>query len=250
MQGLRTRLDGRDVLDDPQVVTQRSEALSNRSHVEARFVDSESLQLSDFVAVIKECLGELCARYEFRAPSTDAAQDQRGEERIEERLVLERRRHGAEFTATIDGQSMEIEFSGLRERHVRLKVRHVDVEVGDELQGSMSNISLHGRLGDGTEESHERMQRAINELWMFTGDLFDMDEVDAELIKSGVGVDKAPVKILWSKHVEELLLKATLVKPVDTFMLRGSLSGKHTEHLGFLLAEMQYLQRTFSGAKW
>lgn len=106
------------------------------------------------------------------------------------------------------------------------------------------------RLGDGTAESHERIQGAINELWMFTGDLFDMDEVDAALIKDGIGVDMGPVKVLWNKHVEDLLMKATLVKPPDTFMQSGSRAGKHSEHLGFLLAEMQYLQRTFSGAKW
>ncbi len=106
------------------------------------------------------------------------------------------------------------------------------------------------RLGDGTPESHERVQRAINELWMFTGDLFDMDEVDALLLKEGVSIDLKEVKGKWENHVAELLEKATLQLPVQTFMQAGSRAGKHTEHLGFLLAEMQYLQRTYPDVKW
>jgi ring-1,2-phenylacetyl-CoA epoxidase subunit PaaC len=106
------------------------------------------------------------------------------------------------------------------------------------------------RLGDGTPESHERIQNAIDELWMYTGDLFDMDETDSLLIKEGIAVDLKPVKEKWNDHVAEILKKATLKIPAQTFMQRGSREGKHTEHLGFLLAEMQYLPRTFPNAKW
>ena len=96
------------------------------------------------------------------------------------------------------------------------------------------------RLGDGTDESHGRIQTSINELWMFTGDLFDSDG-DFNLNE---------VKIKWEKHVAEVLTKATLTIPSAVFMQTGSLQGKHTEHLGFLLAEMQYLPRTYSDSKW
>lgn len=106
------------------------------------------------------------------------------------------------------------------------------------------------RLGDGTAESHERIQNAINDLWMFTGDLFEMDEVDAVLIKEGIASDMGPVKEKWNAHVGEIVKKATLQIPAQTFMQRGSREGKHTEHLGYLLAEMQYLPRTFPDAKW
>lgn len=106
------------------------------------------------------------------------------------------------------------------------------------------------RMGDGTAESHERIQNALNELWMFTGDLFDMDAVDELLIKEGIAVDLSPVKQKWNAHVAEVVEKATLKIPAEAFMQRGSRDGKHTEHLGFLLAEMQYLPRTYPNAKW
>lgn len=106
------------------------------------------------------------------------------------------------------------------------------------------------RLGDGTAESHERIQTAINDLWAFTGDLFDMDEADTCLIKEEIAVDLKPIKEKWFNHVSEILKKATLQIPAQTFMQSGSREGKHTEHLGYLLAEMQYLSRTFPHAKW
>lgn len=106
------------------------------------------------------------------------------------------------------------------------------------------------RLGDGTAESHERIQNSINELWTYTGDLFDMDEVDSLLIKEGVAVDSKRVKEKWEKHVAEVFEQATLKTPAQAFMQKGSREGKHTEHLGFLLAEMQYLPRTYPNAKW
>jgi ring-1,2-phenylacetyl-CoA epoxidase subunit PaaC len=123
---------------------------------------------------------------------------------------------------------------------------------------SLKEISYHLRhssqwvlrLGDGTSESHQRIQNAINDLWMFTGDLFDMDEMDAVLIKDGIAVELKPIKEKWNKHVAEIIEKATLKIPEQMFMQRGSREGKHTEHLGFLLAEMQYLPRTYPGAKW
>ncbi len=106
------------------------------------------------------------------------------------------------------------------------------------------------RLGDGTQESNERLQNGINELWMYTGDLFDMDEVDALLIKEGIAPDLNKIKSLWQKQVDEVLAKANIKKPADEFMQKGSRDGRHTEHLGFMLAEMQYLQRSYPGAKW
>jgi ring-1,2-phenylacetyl-CoA epoxidase subunit PaaC len=106
------------------------------------------------------------------------------------------------------------------------------------------------RLGDGTEESHERAQNALNALWMFTADLFDMDEVDVLLIKEGIAPDLAPIKAKWEQRVGEVLKKSTLQLPTTTFKQKGSREGKHTEHLGFLLAEMQYVHRAYPGVKW
>ena len=106
------------------------------------------------------------------------------------------------------------------------------------------------RLGDGTDESHTRMQTALNELWMFTSDLFDMDTVDEVLIKEGIAVDLNKVKAAWEKHVTEVITEATLLIPVTNIKQKGSREGKHSEHLGFLLAEMQYIPRSYPGAKW
>ena len=106
------------------------------------------------------------------------------------------------------------------------------------------------RLGDGTEESHERVQNALNELWRFTGEMFEMNEVDAILIKEGIAVDLNPVKNNWEKKVKEVLERATVKIPATTFMQRGSRDAEHTENLGYILAEMQSLPRALPDAKW
>ena len=106
------------------------------------------------------------------------------------------------------------------------------------------------RMGDGTEESHTRAQAAVDELWTYTGDMFDMNEVDAILIKEGIAPDLNAVKAKWDKLVKETLAKATLKLPAENYMQKGSRTGKHTEHLGFLLAEMQYMQRSYPNSKW
>lgn len=106
------------------------------------------------------------------------------------------------------------------------------------------------RLGDGTEESHERAQQALNALWMFTAELFDMDEVDSLLIKEGIVPDLSLIRSKWEQHVKQVIQTATLQVPQTTFKQKGSREGKHTEHLGFLLAEMQYVHRAYPGVKW
>lgn len=106
------------------------------------------------------------------------------------------------------------------------------------------------RLGDGTEESHRRTQQAVDQLWMYTDDLFEMSEGDALLVKEGIAVDLATLKNEWTGKIKELFSQATLTIPQKVFMLTGSRSGKHTEHLGYLLAELQFMQRAYPGAKW
>ncbi len=109
------------------------------------------------------------------------------------------------------------------------------------------------RLGDGTAESHRRMQDAIDRLWMYTGELFDSNSVDAGLIAAEVACDPALLLAPWRQQVAEVLEEATLTLPADGWMQpggHGGYSGRHTEHLGFLLAEMQFLQRAYPGATW
>ena len=106
------------------------------------------------------------------------------------------------------------------------------------------------RLGDGTAESRQRLQDGLNGLWMFTSEMFEMDEVDAILIKEGIVPDLNKVRLAWEKRVHEVIAEATLEIPTTTFKQKGSKEGKHSEHLGFLLAEMQYVHRSFPDAKW
>lgn len=106
------------------------------------------------------------------------------------------------------------------------------------------------RMGDGTTESRERIMNAMNQLWRFTGDLFEMDETDAVLIKSKIVPDLNTIKIKWEEKVKSVFTEATLEMPENVFMMKGSRSGGHTEHLGFILAEMQVLPRMYPDAKW
>lgn len=107
------------------------------------------------------------------------------------------------------------------------------------------------RLGDGTEESHERIQDAFDEIWMYTGELFYMDEVDEVMIDAGLGTDLEDFKDDWKNLVEETLQEATLSVPDwDQFMMTGSRKGIHTEHLGHMLAQMQFLRRSHPEAEW
>lgn len=106
------------------------------------------------------------------------------------------------------------------------------------------------RLGDGTPESHTRMQNAVNNLWMYTGELFEMDEVESMLMREGIAVDLIPVKAHWYNKINEVLTEATLSTPEDGYMQTGGRNGIHTENQGHILSEMQYLQRTYPDAKW
>lgn len=101
------------------------------------------------------------------------------------------------------------------------------------------------RLGDGTAESHRRTQDALDTLWPYIGELFAMAESDAALIP-----DPAALRTAWDSTIDPILARATLARPDDSWMQSGGRIGRHTEHLGHLLAEMQYLQRSYPGATW
>ncbi|MBC8255916.1 MAG: phenylacetate-CoA oxygenase subunit PaaC [Candidatus Marinimicrobia bacterium] len=106
------------------------------------------------------------------------------------------------------------------------------------------------RLGDGTAESHAKVQSAINNLWMFTDELFESNKIDHEMVKQKIGVDCSLIKVEWDKIIDEVLSEATLSRPENSNMLSGGRAGIHTEHLGHLLSDMQYLQRAYPDAKW
>lgn len=106
------------------------------------------------------------------------------------------------------------------------------------------------RLGDGTAESHERLQNAINEYWTFTGELFFTNEVDQILMEQGIAPDLKQIQDKWRTMTTAELEKGTLVVPEDGYMASGARLGRHSEHLGHMLAEMQILARSHPGATW
>jgi ring-1,2-phenylacetyl-CoA epoxidase subunit PaaC len=106
------------------------------------------------------------------------------------------------------------------------------------------------RLGDGTEESHRRMQEAADRLWRYTGEIFLGDEVDEEAVAEGFGVEPGSLRPVWEGTVRSVFSRATLEVPEDDYARSGGRSGFHSEHLGHLLAEMQWMQRTYPESSW
>lgn len=133
-----------------------------------------------------------------------------------------------------------------------------DERLKEIAQKAIKEVSYHAqwsaewliRLGDGTEESHKRAQNSLNELWEWTGELFQMDEVDQDMLQRGIGVNLDEVKESWDAKVDQILELATLTRPEDSWMQSGGKQGEHSEALGFLLAEMQHLPRMYPEANW
>lgn len=105
------------------------------------------------------------------------------------------------------------------------------------------------RLGDGTTESHNKIQESLNDLWRFTGELFEVRPEEEALIKNGIAANLTSVYDLWSKHVDQVLTLATLTRPKDAWMQKGGLEGIHSENMGFILSELQYVRRAYPDAK-
>ena len=106
------------------------------------------------------------------------------------------------------------------------------------------------RLGDGTEESHNKIQESFENIWNYTGDLFVQNEADELVVAAGIAPNLIKLKDEWRKQVEAVLTEATLTTPEDGWMHSGSKSGRHTEHMGVILAELQYMQHTYPGCEW
>lgn len=123
---------------------------------------------------------------------------------------------------------------------------------------SIKEVSYHKRfsgdwikrLGDGTEESNKKMQEAIDDLWRFTDELFYMTDAETEMAKEGIGIDVSKFKEKYYEEVSEVLNEATITVPENKFFTKGGKEGVHTEHMGFILAELQYMQRTYPNMSW
>lgn len=106
------------------------------------------------------------------------------------------------------------------------------------------------RLGESTQESHRRLQSAVDELWRFTGELFDQDSPERELVANGVAVDTRALEADWNQTITATMSKISIEIPKDELQVTGGREGKHTEFLGFILSELQFLQRANPGLEW
>ena len=137
--------------------------------------------------------------------------------------------------ATSDDQRLK-EIAARAEKEIRYHLRH--------------QVNWVLRLGDGTQESHQRMQTAVNELWRYTGELFVAGPDELTAVEHGILPDPATLQEAWQASVSEVLAQATLSVPAEQWMASGGKRGTHTEHLGYLLAEMQFLPRAYPDARW
>jgi ring-1,2-phenylacetyl-CoA epoxidase subunit PaaC len=123
---------------------------------------------------------------------------------------------------------------------------------------SVKEVSYHQRfssdwikrLGDGTDESHERIQNATNDLWTYTDELFHQTKANKAMIKEGIGVDVTKLKSTYYETVNAVLEEATLSVPESKYFQKGGKHGIHTEYMGYLLAELQYMQRAYPNMEW
>jgi len=137
-------------------------------------------------------------------------------------------------------------------------LRSANSRIAEVAEKSIKEVTYHVRrsadwvvrLGDGTRESHAKMQVAVDTLWSYTGELFASDSVDEALQEQGVSFALTGLREPWFAHVRSVLDEATLTFPAEAWMQRGGKQGVHTEHLGYMLAQMQFLQRAYPGAQW
>jgi ring-1,2-phenylacetyl-CoA epoxidase subunit PaaC len=123
---------------------------------------------------------------------------------------------------------------------------------------SIKEVSYHTRfssdwirrLGDGTDESHNRIQTAINDLWIFTDELFHQTAADQAMVSEGVGMDVTLLKNAYYQKVGEVLVESTLQTPSIEYFQKGGKQGIHSEHMGYILTELQYMQRTYPNMTW
>jgi len=106
------------------------------------------------------------------------------------------------------------------------------------------------RMGDGTEVSHEKMQTALNDLWDYRGELFVPTDIEQEMADKGIGVEVSAFKETYEKNIARIIEEATLKIPESTWVQKGGKEGKHTEHMGYILSELQWMQRAYPNMEW
>lgn len=136
--------------------------------------------------------------------------------------------------------------------------RSADEQLAAIAAKSLKEVTYHRRhsgewvirLGDGTDESHRRIQAAFDHLWIFVDELFETDALDDAAIASGIGVDLRRLRPAWDVMVDRVLAEATLTRPTADYPRSGGRTGEHSEYLGYILAELQFMQRAYPGMEW
>lgn len=178
----------------------------------------------------------------------------RSENEFKNLLLVEQ--SNGHFGDTIARQFLFDKYALLRAEHIAQQT--FDLDAAAIAEKAVKEIRYHAdhsskwiiRLGDGTSESHSRIQKSINDLWEFTGEMFAADEVDIAGSIAGLLPDLSALKTQWDVEIDSVLAEATLVRPKDGAMKTGGRTGIHTKELGIMLAEMQILPRTHPGASW
>ncbi len=241
------------------------------------------LRLGDTALILGQQLGALCGHapvLEEDMAQANIALDLIGQARMllthagevegkgrdEDRLAFHREGH--EFRNLLLAEQPNGDFALTMGRHFLVDAFHVELYAAlaasrDERLAAIAAKAVkeatyhlrHSagwviRLGDGTAESHARMQAAIDRLWVWTGEMFQGDSVDEAIAAAGIGPDPATLRAGWLRRIEAVLGEATLSRPADGWMQSGGKQGRHTEALSYILGEMQILPRSNPGAVW
>ena len=196
----------------------------------------------------------LAAAREDQGRDEDALAFFRTDREFQNHLLLEQ--PNGHFGDTIVRQLFFSAFA--LERYAFLSRQLVDAEVAGIAAKAVKELQYHWehaaqwviRLGDGTEESHRKVQESVNDLWPFTGEMFVADDVDTACQEAGMLPDLDVLQVAWRERIAACLERATLIQPEDGWMQRGGKQGIHSEHLSYMLAEMQVLPRTYPEATW
>ena len=206
----------------------------------------------DFIGQTQMWLG-LAAEVEGKGRSADDLAYLRDAWDFRNLLIVER--PNGDFGNTLMRQFL---FDAFHHEFLKALAASKDPRVADIAAKAAKEVAYHLerssdlviRLGDGTDESRRRLQTALDALWPYTGEMFASDEKDAEVAASGLIPDPASLRPAWEATIREVLTEATLAIPDSTFAHKGGKRGVHTEHLGFIVADMQFLQRAYPGATW
>jgi ring-1,2-phenylacetyl-CoA epoxidase subunit PaaC len=200
-----------------------------------------------------ESLYRYCAELENKNNTEDYFAYRRDERQFQNHLITEK--ENGDFAHTMVRQFI---FSTYELHLYSLLTKSKDSQLSAIANKTLKEIKYHVkhahdwciRLGKATPESYQRMQLAIDDLWMYSGELFEIDSVDQWLIDAGVILDTSTIQKDFLDDISRCFNACKLTIPEHTFMQTGGKEGIHTEHLGFILAEMQYLQRAYPNAKW